>query len=125
MTESIKITHSNGIESLQELKTFLVRDPETRRLGRIRWENSAPATGVLGDGLDILTLVVTSAMALPSFIQGVSNWVKSHGTGESGVEIKLGVTRITVSGTEDPAQIRRLADVLKSAYPEETPPAGL
>ncbi|MFF5808255.1 hypothetical protein [Streptomyces sp. NPDC012746] len=119
MTGLVEITHPNGTDSLEELRTFLVRDPETRRLGRFRWENSAPKTGELGDGLDILTLAITSALALPGFIQTVSNWCKSRGTEEDSVQIRLGAIAVKVSGTEDPAQIRRLADILKAAYPEE------
>ncbi|MGR4879556.1 hypothetical protein ACIPUC_09005 [Streptomyces sp. LARHCF249] len=121
MTGKIEISHPNGTDSLEELRTFLVRDPETRRLGRVRWENSAPKTGELGDGLDILAIIISSTIGLPGFVQIVSNWIKSRGSDGNSVEIRLGATGISVSGTEDPAQIRRLADVLKAAYPEGSP----
>lgn len=119
MTGKIEITHPNGTDSLEELRVFLVRDTETRRMGRVRWENSAPKTGELGDGLDILAIVISSVVGLPGFVQVVSNWIKSGGSDGNSVDIRLCGTGISVSGTEDPAQIRRLADILKAAYPEE------
>ncbi|MFI8387906.1 hypothetical protein [Streptomyces sp. NPDC085540] len=121
MTHAVEITHRNGSDALEELRIFLVRDPEVRRLGRVRWGNPAPKAGELGDGLDVLTLVITSLLALPGFIYGVSSWVKSRGSDRDDVEIRLGTVTVTVSGTEDPAQIRQLAELLKTAYPEETP----
>ncbi|MFD3548625.1 hypothetical protein ACFWUW_23995 [Streptomyces sp. NPDC058655] len=121
MTGHIEISHPDGTDSLEDLKTFLVRHPETRRMGRIRWENAAPKRGELGDGLDILTLAITGVLALPGFVHAVSSWIKSRGSEGDSVQIRLGAIEIIVSGTEDPAQIKRLADVLKAAYPEEGP----
>lgn len=45
--------------------------------------------------------------------------VRIRGIAE-GVEIRLGSQRITFTGTEDPAEIRRMADLLKAAYPKRT-----
>ncbi|MEU7295729.1 hypothetical protein AB0A76_21355 [Streptomyces exfoliatus] len=119
MTGKIEITHPDGAVALEGLKTFLVRDPETRRMGRVRWENAKPESGTLGGGLDVLAIVISGTLALPGFIQVVSNWFKSRGSNSpGGAEIRLGSASIMVSGTEDPTEIRRLADVLKAAYPE-------
>ncbi|MFB7609782.1 effector-associated constant component EACC1 [Streptomyces gardneri] len=124
MDETIEIRHTDGVRHLEDLKRFLVRDPSTRTIGRYQLRSTEPAAGTLGDGLDVLTLVVSGTLALPAFIQVVSNWFKSRGEAPEAVEIRLGSARIAVSGTEDPAEIRRLADILQAAYPENTASAG-
>ncbi|MGC9495134.1 effector-associated constant component EACC1 [Streptomyces sp. WG7] len=122
MIAKIEITQPNGAGGLEELRTFLVRDPETRRIGRIRWEKPEPTPGKLGDALDVLAIVISGTLALPGFIQVVSNWFRSRGDDQAAVTIALGSTSIVVSGTEDPAKIRHLADVLQAAYPDSTSP---
>ncbi len=53
-------------------------------------------------------------------MQAVYQWYRSRAAGPDGtsVEIRLGSAAVGVSGTKDPAEIRRLADLLKAAYPE-------
>ncbi|WP_445194985.1 effector-associated constant component EACC1 [Streptomyces sp. TR1341] len=51
-----------------------------RGVGRARWTSEAPKEGILGDALDVLTLVVTSTLALPSAIDAVRRWCGSGGT---------------------------------------------
>ncbi|MFE6782133.1 hypothetical protein ACFVFF_07725 [Streptomyces sp. NPDC057680] len=124
MSGTIEIRPADETVQLEDLRQFLVRDPKSRTAGRYRLKASEPAAGTLGDGLDVLTLVITGTLALPGFIQVVSNWFKSRGDTPDSVEIKLGSAVVTVSGTEDPAEIRRLADILKAAYPENTATTG-
>ncbi|MFF4068712.1 effector-associated constant component EACC1 [[Kitasatospora] papulosa] len=124
MTEvELRIVSEAGAKVPDGLRTFLSRDNELRGVGRARWTSEAPKVGTLGDALDVLTLVVASTLALPSAIEAVARWCGSRGTTE-GVEIRLGSQRITVTGTDDPAEIRRMADLLKTAYPESTPGTG-
>lgn len=124
MTEvQLRIVTETGAKVPDGLRTFLSRDAELRGVGRARWTSEAPKEGTLGDALDVLTLVVTSTLTLPSAIEAVRRWCGSRGTTE-GVDIRLGSQRITVTGTEDPAEIRRMADLLKAAYPESTPGDG-
>ncbi|MFB7782256.1 hypothetical protein ACFC1D_06030 [Streptomyces vinaceus] len=121
MTEvRLRIVTATGAKVPDGLRIFLSRDPELRGIGRARWASTAPKEGQLGDALDILTLVVTGTLALPSAIEAVKRWCGSRGMAE-GVEIRLGSQRITVNGTEDPAEIRHMADLLKAAYPESGP----
>ncbi|KQX92689.1 MULTISPECIES: effector-associated constant component EACC1 [Streptomyces] len=124
MTETIEIHQVDGVRQLEDLKRFLVRDPSTRTMGRFQLRNTEPAAGTLGDGLDVLTLVISGTLALPGFVQVVSTWFKSRGEASAAVEIKLGTAKIAVSGTEDPAEIRRLADVLRAAYPQDAASSG-
>ncbi|WP_329620024.1 hypothetical protein OG357_05325 [Streptomyces sp. NBC_01255] len=119
----LRIATEAGAKVPDGLRTFLARDAELRGVGRARWTSEAPKEDTLGDALDVLTLVVTSTLALPSAIEAVRRWCGTRGTTE-GVDIRLGSQRITVTGTEDPAEIRRLADLLKAAYPESTPGDG-
>ncbi|MFJ3304340.1 hypothetical protein ACIPSA_14670 [Streptomyces sp. NPDC086549] len=124
MTEvQLRIVAETGAKVPDGLRIFLSRDPELRGIGRARWASTAPKEGQLGDALDVLTLVVTSILALPSAIEAVKRWCGSRGTVE-GVEIRLGSQRITVTGTEDPAEIRRMADLLEAAYTESAPEEG-
>ncbi|MDW6059920.1 hypothetical protein SAZ11_20315 [Streptomyces sp. FXJ1.4098] len=121
MTANIEITQPNGTEGLEDLRVFLVRDPATRKIGRISWNKSTPKPGELGDALDVLAIAISGTLALPGFIQVVSNWFRSRGDNQEAVKIKLGSASIVVSGTEDPKEIKHLADVLKAAYPERDP----
>ncbi|MEV7946416.1 effector-associated constant component EACC1 [Streptomyces rubiginosohelvolus] len=118
MNGTIEIRHTDGAGHLEELRRFLVRDPNSRAMGRFQLKATEPDAGTLGDSLDVLAIVISGTLALPGFIQVVSNWFKSRGDTPDPVEIKLGSVTVAVSGTEDPAEIRRLADVLKAAYPD-------
>lgn len=124
MTEvQLRIITETGAKVPDGLRIFLSRDPGLRGVGRARWASAAPVEDTLGDTLDILTLEVTSSLALPSAIETVKRWCASRGTVE-GVDIRLGSQKITITGTEDPAEIRRMADLLKAAYPESAPAQG-
>lgn len=124
MSRTIEIRHADGSTQLEDLKRFLARDPNSRTIGRFQLKVTEPAAGTLGDGLDVLAIVISGTLALPGFIQVVSNWFKARGGAPDPVEIKLGSVTVAVSGTEDPAEIRRLADVLKAAYPDGSATAG-
>ncbi len=117
MGTKIEIVHPDGVQTLEGLRIFLTRDPAARKVGRIRWETSGPGEEELGDGLDVLSIVISSVLGLPDFVQAVANWVRSRNGATDAIEIKLGAAQITVTGTDDPGEINRLADVLKAAYP--------
>ncbi|SDD11991.1 effector-associated constant component EACC1 [Streptomyces prasinopilosus] len=119
MIPVVEIRHPQGARGLEGLRTYLVRDPRARRLGRVHWQTAEPKAGELGDGLDALGIVLTSLLTLPSFLETIVAWRKSRGQTAETVEIRLGDSSIHVRGTEDPAEIRRLAETLMAAYPED------
>ncbi|MFF1325737.1 effector-associated constant component EACC1 [Streptomyces chartreusis] len=94
------------------------RDRSLHGIGRAQWIPRSAREGELGTGLDILAIVVSSVVGVPSAIDTVSRWCR--GTRQS-VEITVGAKSIKVTGTESPEEIEVLAEALKVAV---RPPDG-
>lgn len=113
------------------LRVFIARDPSLRGVARAQWHSERVQAGTLGDGLDVLTLVVTGVLALPSAIETVKRWVSSQGGEAASVVISRDDVSVTISGVEDPDQLQKLAVALLSPSsadvgdPEEQAPSAV
>ncbi|MEV6750677.1 hypothetical protein AB0N21_41315 [Streptomyces sp. NPDC051080] len=93
---------------------FINRDSSMRGLGRAEWEPRAMRAGELGSTLDILAIILSTAVGIPGAIDVINRWCRSQGPTQT-VKILVGSTSVTVTGTNDPEEIKRLAETLKSA----------
>ncbi|MFD9208732.1 hypothetical protein ACFVZM_20945 [Streptomyces sioyaensis] len=114
----ISISTAAGAKVPDGLRIFLSRDSNMRSVGRAYWPSGEIEPGTLGQSLDVLALVLSNALALPSAIETVRRWVESRGSTSEAVRLTVGKTSIVVSGTEDPDEIRHLAALLQAAFPE-------
>jgi hypothetical protein len=115
----ISISTMTGSKVPDGLRLFLSRDSVMRSVGRTYWLDKEVEPGTLGQGMDVLALVISNTLALPSAIETVRRWVESRGSASEAVRLTVGETSIVVSGTEDPEEIRRLAAVLQAAIPDD------
>ncbi|WAZ26161.1 hypothetical protein STRCI_007712 [Streptomyces cinnabarinus] len=116
MANTVLLTDPSGGKVPDALRAFLVRDPLMPAVGRVRWQPSAGARpGELGTAMDVLTLVVTGLLALPSAIDVVRKWCSSPGQTGSSVVLTVGEVTVTVTAASTPEEIAAMAAALTSA----------
>ncbi|MEE1809687.1 effector-associated constant component EACC1 [Streptomyces sp. BE133] len=121
MTEiTLAVTKEDGKRVDDGLRMFVNRDRSMRGTGRADWEPKEIRDGELGTTLDILAIIVSGVLGIPGAIDVVSRWCRSQGSSQT-VRIVVGSRSVTVEGTEDPAEIARLAETLKAAVPPPAP----
>jgi hypothetical protein len=122
---AIFLTDSSGGKAPDALRTFLLRDPDFATAGRVKWQPARPAKpGELGTGLDILTLVVTAVLALPSAIETVRRWCASPGQQDATVVMSVGDVTVTVTAGTSPAEIAAMAAALTAALQDSPEPGN-
>ncbi|GGV79704.1 hypothetical protein GCM10015535_16890 [Streptomyces gelaticus] len=109
---TLKITLAGGSRVPDGLRAFIARDPSLRGVAQAQWQSRKVQAGTLGDGLDVLALVVTGALALPSAIETVKRWVSSQGGEAASVVISRDGVSVAISGVEDSEQLQKLAAAL-------------
>ncbi|WP_327657199.1 effector-associated constant component EACC1 [Streptomyces sp. NBC_00483] len=113
---ALTLTTADGAPAPDGLRRFLTRDPGLQRVARAAWQPAAPPDpGHLGTGLDILTLVITGALALPSAIDTVRRWCAATGGDGNAISVSGGGVSVTVSGATTPEQAAALAATLTAA----------
>ncbi|MEV7869219.1 hypothetical protein AB0P17_24715 [Streptomyces sp. NPDC088124] len=119
MATEIRIYGASGEKVPDGLRVFLKRAPEMREVGSVRRDGKVDE-GMLGDGLDWLTLTVTTLLGLPATFQVIRNYIDSRGgVRAGGFRLQVGDTSITITGAEDDAEIRRLISLLRSAAADD------
>ncbi|GAA2345022.1 hypothetical protein OKJ48_39930 [Streptomyces kunmingensis] len=122
---ALTLTTVDGAPAPDALRRFLTRDPALQRVGRTTWQPLAPPDpGQLDAGLDILTLVITSALALPSALDTIRRWCTSTGSDDTAISVSGGGISVTVSGATTPEQAVALAAALTSALQPVPDQAG-
>ncbi|MCC8452828.1 effector-associated constant component EACC1 [Streptomyces rochei] len=115
------LTDRNGGKAPDSLRAFLVRDPLIQAAGRVKWQPVHRAKpGELGTGLDVLTLVITGVLALPSAIETVRKWCASVGPSDASVAVSVGDVTVTVTGSTGPDEIAAMATALTAALESAT-----
>ncbi|CCK25084.1 hypothetical protein BN159_0705 [Streptomyces davaonensis JCM 4913] len=118
MGNTVLLTDPDGGKVPDALRAFLVRDPIMPTVGRVRWQpltGARPRPGELGTAIDVLTLVVTSLIALPSAIDVVRKWCSSPGQTGSSVVLSVGEVTVTVTAASAPDEIAAMAAALTTA----------
>lgn len=116
MENRVLLGDGAGGRAPEALRSFLVRDPVLQAAGRVRWEPARPARpGELGTGLDVLTLVVSGMLALPSAIDTVRRWCASPGGSDAGVTMSVGEVTVTVRGDSTAEEVAAMAAALRAA----------
>jgi len=116
MGNTVLLTDPNGGKVPDALRAFLVRDPLMPTVGRVKWQPLTRARpGELGTALDVLTLVVTSVLALPSAIDTVHRWCVSRGRAGASVVLSVGEVTVTVTAGSTPEEVAAMAAALTAA----------
>lgn len=110
----VELDGADGKKLPDSLRLHLVRNSHIRTNGAVAWESPVQEEGYLGDGLDVLTLVVTSAFALPGAISVVKSWVEACGTS---VRVKSGRVTAVIKGAQSAAEYDAIVEALKAAAP--------
>nr|WP_245667357.1 CobW-like GTP-binding protein [Actinomadura macra] len=71
---SIELAGRFADEELRSLHGWLQRDPAVRRNVRMQLAPIGPTAGQMGNTLDLITMFVTSGLALPNFVQTLLTW---------------------------------------------------
>lgn len=122
---SLTLTTVDGDPAPDALRRFLTHDPTLQRVARTTWQPAGPpAPGQLDSGLDILTLVITGALALPSAIDTVRRWCAATGADDNAISVSGGGISVTVSGATTPEQAAALAATLTAALQPMLDEAG-
>ncbi|MGI5485535.1 effector-associated constant component EACC1 [Microtetraspora malaysiensis] len=101
MAETVNL-RMNGDFAEQELRSlygWLMRDLDALDYMDMRLQSRAPGPGEMGDTLDLIALVVTSALQWPAFVETLSQWrgTRRH---RPQVTIERGGTTVVVSQAE-------------------------
>lgn len=123
MTYLVSVTLPGGSPAPDSLRQFFSSDPGFRAHGKARWQPAGPvAEGQLGTGPDVLTLVVTGVLALPSAVETVRRWCTTPGQRHTAVELRTGETVITVTAAATSQEVGALAAALATALTAAPPP---
>ncbi|MET8755217.1 hypothetical protein ABZW32_34725 [Streptomyces sp. NPDC004667] len=111
---TMTVTEVDGSAVPDGLRMFINRDSSMRGVGRAEWEPREMRAGELGTGLDILAIVLSTGVGIFGAIDVIKKWCSSQGPAQT-VKVMVGSASVTVEGTTNPDEIKRLADALKSA----------
>lgn len=118
MTIKAELRHANGTKIPDGLRLWLLRDPHMRGRGKATWASSrVTRPDELGDALDVLTLVVTSLLALPSAIESVRQWCSTRDAESPPIDLRVGEVTLTLTGTESPERIAAFVEAVSKAQP--------
>ncbi|GAA3648153.1 hypothetical protein GCM10022224_008600 [Nonomuraea antimicrobica] len=107
MSETVKLRMGGDFaeQELRSLYEWLMRDLDALDYMDVRLQSKDPEPGEMGDTLDLISLVVTSSLQWPAFIETLSRW---RGTRRHlpQVTIERGKTTVVVSAAESELVIR-------------------
>ncbi|MFI6602138.1 hypothetical protein ACIBHX_38310 [Nonomuraea sp. NPDC050536] len=84
-------------QELRSLYEWLRDEPVIRQSSQISLSEQEVKPGDMGDTLDLITLLVTSGLALPGFIQTVASWAATRRSRPT-VVIKREDVRVEITG---------------------------
>ncbi|MFD5833813.1 hypothetical protein ACFWHV_09590 [Streptomyces collinus] len=99
MRVDLGIPHDDS-SSLSSLRRWILRDDSLRERVEVCSEESQAEPGTMGDALDIISLALTSSLALPAFIQSVKNWRETR-RAQPEVSITVGPATVVLAGDSD------------------------
>ncbi|MEU7886368.1 hypothetical protein AB0B54_12780 [Microbispora bryophytorum] len=74
VTLNIRVTGLGSDEELRSLYDWLLREPRVRQHAQVRLASREPRPGDMGDVLDLITLLVTTGLQLPSLATSLTVW---------------------------------------------------
>lgn len=94
-TVNLRMDGDFAEEELRSLYAWLTRDREALDYMDVRLKSKEPKPGEMGDTLDLIALIITSALQWPSFIESLKAWrgTRRH---RPKVIIERGGTTVTV-----------------------------
>jgi len=106
----IFVASDDGGQAQRSLAEWLRNDDEIRRMALVRLAHTAPGSGEMGVGLDVVQLVVDSGFQVASLALAYAAW---HGSrpGQPSVTIEHGGVRVTVNGA-DPDAVSTIVSAL-------------
>lgn len=109
-TLGIRLTGERSDEELRSLHDWLLREPNLRQHGQVSLVHKEARPGTMGDLLDLVSLLVTSGLQLPAFIQSLITWRNTR-TNKLPLTIEKGDVTITIPDG-DPETARKLLETL-------------
>lgn len=108
MSIDIRIHGDAADDELRSLYEWLLSEPEILHHAHPKLVSKEPTGGEMGATLDVITLVTTSAIALPGMIDVIRTW---HGTRrrKPQMTIERGDLKVTFSDIDvDPHEITKI-----------------
>lgn len=78
MTIDIRMQGDAADEELRSLYKWLLDEPELRQAADLQLVAKEPQSGEMGAALDMISMVATSAIALPGMIEVIRNWRRTR-----------------------------------------------
>ncbi|MFF5207882.1 hypothetical protein [Streptosporangium sp. NPDC000396] len=114
MTFNIRISGEHAEQELRSLYDWLLREPDILDHADVLLVTKEPSPGKMGDALDLITLVVTSGLQLPSLATALAGWRKTR-RHRPQVTIERGGTTVALSEA-DPDLIIQVLGALKDHH---------
>ncbi|WP_157248682.1 effector-associated constant component EACC1 [Nonomuraea typhae] len=98
-TVNLRMSGDFAEQELRSLHDWLMKDLDSLDYMEVRLRSKDPEPGEMGDTLDLIALVVTSALQWPAFVASLSQWrgTRRH---RPQVTIEHGGTTVVVSEAE-------------------------
>ncbi|WP_406483266.1 hypothetical protein [Streptomyces sp. NBC_01615] len=77
--------------------------------------------GLLGTGLDVLALVVTGGLALPTAIETVYRWCTTPGRRNAQINLSVGAVTVTVTASASAEELAAMTAALTAALETTVP----
>ncbi|MGP3921111.1 hypothetical protein OHA25_13525 [Nonomuraea sp. NBC_00507] len=98
MSINIRIAGDHAEQELRSLYDWLRDEPNVRQHAEIRLVSKELNSDEMGDTLDLISLIVTSSLQVPTLVDVISGWIGTR-RGRPKVTIERGEMRVEVSGT--------------------------
>lgn len=110
MTISIRMYGDFADSELRSLYAWLLDEPEIRQQAEVRLDMQELEAGDMGTALDAITLVTTSAFALPGFVDVLRGWRDTRRRTPE-ITIERGDMKATFSEV-DPEAVRKILQAI-------------
>ncbi|WP_131737530.1 effector-associated constant component EACC1 [Actinomadura roseirufa] len=107
MTIRIQIDGDFADEELSSLHRWLLDEPDIRQNSQVALESKEPSEGEMGTTLDVISLLTTSTLQLPTVIDTINGWWRTRRREPTVVIERNGVT-VTITGADPAAVVRAL-----------------
>ncbi|NJP93678.1 hypothetical protein HCN51_30265 [Nonomuraea sp. FMUSA5-5] len=111
-TIGIQLIGERSDEELRSLHAWLIKDSYLRQNAEVKLVPQQTRPGTMGDALDLISLLVTSGLQLPSFISTLMTW-RSTRPRKSSIVIKKGDTTMTITDTDQETALKLFQALLE------------
>lgn len=93
---NLRMIGQNSDQELRSLYEWLLNEHDLRPQLKVKLVHKEPGPGEMGDTLDLISMIIASTLALPGFIQAISEWRRTR-RNRPQVVIERGETTVTIS----------------------------